>query len=187
MTTRLRVRVRGTVQGVGFRPHVWRLATGLGLSGTVRNDAEGVLAEVQGARAAELAERLRCDPPRLARITAIEVQPCTPVAGETGFIILGSAAGRVATAVAPDACVCADCLAEMCDPADRRWRFPFINCTQCGPRFTITRQLPYDRANTAMAGFPLCDDCREEYREPGRPALSCGADRLPGLRATPVA
>ncbi len=166
MTTRLRVRVRGTVQGVGFRPHVWRLATALGLTGTVRNDAEGVLAEVQGARAAEFLPMLRRDRPALSRITAIEAQPCAPVTGEAGFVILGSAAGRVVTAVAPDACVCADCLAEMCDPADRRWRYPFVNCTQCGPRFTITRLLPYDRANTAMAGFPLCDDCRREYADP---------------------
>jgi hydrogenase maturation protein HypF len=166
MTTRLRVRVRGTVQGVGFRPHVWLLATGLGLTGTVRNDAEGVLAEVQGTRAAEFLERLRRDPPPLARISAIEAECRPPVAEEAGFVILGSAAGRVATAVAPDACVCADCLAEMCDPADRRWRFPFINCTNCGPRFTITRHLPYDRANTAMAGFPLCEACRREYEDP---------------------
>ena len=166
MTTRLRIRVRGTVQGVGFRPHVWRLATELGLTGSVCNDPTGVLAEVQGVRAGEFADRLRRDKLPLARITAIEVQPCPSVPDETGFVILGSNAGRVATAVAPDACVCADCLAEMCDPADRRWRFPFINCTQCGPRFTITRRLPYDRANTAMAGFPLCDDCRCEYENP---------------------
>jgi len=166
MTSRLRIRVRGTVQGVGFRPHVWRLATALGLTGTVRNDAEGVLAEVQGARAAELVERLRRDLPPLARVTAIEAEPCRPVMGETDFTILGSAAGRMATAIGADACVCADCLAEMCDPADRRWRFPFVNCTQCGPRFTITRRLPYDRRNTAMAGFALCDDCRREYENP---------------------
>ena len=166
MTIRMRVRVRGTVQGVGFRPHVWRLATGLGLTGTVRNDAEGVLAEVQGARAGEFPDRLRHDPPPLARITAIEAESRPPIVGEKGFVILGSTAGRMATAVAADACVCADCLAEMCDPADRRWRFPFINCTQCGPRFTITRLLPYDRRNTAMAGFPLCDACRREYEDP---------------------
>ena len=166
MTIRLRVRVRGTVQGVGFRPHLWRLATALGLTGNVRNDAEGVLAEVQGARAGELAEQLRRTAPPLARIAAIEVTPCPPVAGEAGFTILGSAPGQVATAVAPDACVCPDCLAEMCDPADRRFRYPFLNCTQCGPRFTITRRLPYDRTNTAMAGFPLCAACRAEYENP---------------------
>ena len=166
MTTRLLVRVRGTVQGVGLRPHVWRLATALGLTGTVRNDAEGVLAEVQGARAAEFLPALRHDTPTLARITAIEAAACPPVPGEVGFVILGSESGRVATAVAPDACVCSDCLAEMCDPTDRRWRYPFVNCTQCGPRFTITRRVPYDRANTSMAGFPLCDACRREYENP---------------------
>ena len=163
---RLRVRVRGTVQGVGFRPYVWRIATALGLTGTVRNDAEGVLAELQGPRAAEFLALLRRDPPKLARITAIEAESCPPEAGEVGFVILGSAAGRVVTAVAPDACICPDCLAELCNPTDRRWRYPFINCTQCGPRFTITRHLPYDRANTSMAGFPLCADCRREYENP---------------------
>jgi hydrogenase maturation protein HypF len=163
---RLRVRVRGIVQGVGFRPHMWRLATALGLTGTVRNDSAGVLAEVQGARAAELVERLRREPPALARITAIEAVLCPLVAGEVGFNILASEAGRAATSVAPDACVCADCLAELCDPADRRWGYPFLNCTQCGPRFTITRRLPYDRANTAMAGFALCEACRREYADP---------------------
>jgi hydrogenase maturation protein HypF len=151
---------------VGFRPHLWRLAAALGLTGTVRNDAEGVLAEVQGARVAEFLHVLRRDPPPLARITAIETQSCPPVAGEAGFTILGSVTGRVATSVGPDACVCADCLAEMCNPTDRRWGYPFLNCTQCGPRFTITRRLPYDRPNTAMAGFPLCEDCGREYRDP---------------------
>ena len=164
--TRLRVRVRGTVQGVGFRPHVWRLARGLGLTGTVLNDAEGVLAEVQGHRAAEFVPTLRAGPPPLARITAIEVAPIPPLPGEAAFVILASAGGRVATSVAPDACVCPACLAEMSDPADRRWRYPFLNCTECGPRFTITRRLPYDRANTAMAGFPLCPDCAGEYADP---------------------
>jgi hydrogenase maturation protein HypF len=163
---RVRVRVRGTVQGVGFRPYLWHLATELGLTGSVRNDAEGVLAEVQGARAAEFLHRLRRDQPLLARITAIETQPCSPVDREAGFAILDSATGRVVTSVGPDACVCADCLAEMCDPADRRWGYPFLNCTQCGPRFTITRRLPYDRSNTAMAGFPLCEDCGREYGDP---------------------
>jgi hydrogenase maturation protein HypF len=163
---RLRVRVRGTVQGVGFRPHLWRLATALGLTGTVCNDAEGVLAEVQGTRVAEFLHRLQLDKPPLARIVAIETQFCPSVIGETGFAILNSSAGRVVTSVGPDACICADCLAEMCDPADRRWGYPFLNCTQCGPRFTITRRLPYDRPNTAMAGFPLCEDCGREYRDP---------------------
>ncbi len=164
--TRLRVRVRGTVQGVGFRPHVWRVAAALGLTGSVRNDAGGVLAEVQGARAGEFVETLRREAPGLARITAIEAAPAAEVAGEAAFVILESAGGRVVTSVGPDACTCPDCLAEMCDPADRRWRYPFLNCTNCGPRFTITRHLPYDRANTAMSVFPLCPDCRREYADP---------------------
>lgn len=164
--TRLRLRLRGTVQGVGMRPHLWRLATSLGLTGTVRNDAEGVLAEVQGARAAEFAPALGAAPPPLARLAAIEVAPCPEVAGESGFVILGSGGGLAATAIAADAAPCLACLAEMCDPADRRWRYPFLNCTHCGPRFTITRRVPYDRANTAMAPFPLCEDCRGEYENP---------------------
>lgn len=164
--TRLRLRVRGTVQGVGMRPHLWRLAAELGLTGTVRNDAEGVLAEVQGVRAGEFAPALAAAPPPLARLVAIEVAPCAEVAGEHGFVILGSAGGLAATAIAADAAPCPECLAEMCDPADRRWRYPFLNCTHCGPRFSITRRVPYDRANTAMAAFPLCDDCRAEYENP---------------------
>ena len=163
---RVQVRVRGSCAGGGFPP------TSVAPRHRTRVDRHGVqrrrggVAEVQGARVAEFLHRLPLDKPPLARITAIETQPCPPVAGEDGFAILGSATGRVVTSVGPDACICADCLAEMCDPADRRWGYPFLNCTQCGPRFTITRRLPYDRPNTAMAGFPLCEDCGREYRDP---------------------
>jgi hydrogenase maturation protein HypF len=164
---RLRVRVRGTVQGVGFRPYVYRQAAALGLTGSVHNDADGVLVEVQGRRAAEFVDRLRREPPPLARISAVEAESCPMRPGEAGFAIAPSvAATRVATSVAPDVCVCDACLAEMSDPTDRRYRYPFLNCTACGPRYTITRRLPYDRPQTAMAGFPLCPACRAEYEDP---------------------
>jgi hydrogenase maturation protein HypF len=166
---RRHVEVRGIVQGVGFRPFVYRLANELGLDGWVRNDGAGVTIEAQGppARLAEFARRLRTEAPARARIDAVLEQPqvAQPLQAP-GFAILASAGGRAATAIGPDSALCADCLAEMLTPADRRWRYPFINCTNCGPRFTITRELPYDRAMTSMAGFAMCPQCLAEYRSP---------------------
>lgn len=167
---RLRLRVRGQVQGVGFRPTVHRLAHALGLSGWVRNDAEGVLLEVQGPGPAvrELVERLQREAPPLARIGALEPS-AVPLRNETGFVIVASpapAAAPARTAVTPDTAPCVDCLAELFDPQDRRWRHAFINCTHCGPRFTLTRALPYDRATTSMAGFAMCPACATEYADP---------------------
>jgi hydrogenase maturation protein HypF len=165
---RLRVRVAGLVQGVGFRPHVHRLATAAGLSGFVGNDGAGVFAEVEGPRAAVdgFLVRLVGEAPPLARpdrVEAVEV-PCR---GGAGFAIVESRDGAgVATYVAPDAAVCDDCLAELFDPADRRHRYPFITCANCGPRFTITTALPYDRPSTTMAGFELCAACAAEYGDP---------------------
>ncbi|MEW6613558.1 MAG: carbamoyltransferase HypF [Pseudomonadota bacterium] len=165
---RRHLRVRGQVQGVGFRPFVYRLAGELGLSGWVRNDAEGVELEVQGTAAAvaRLHERLQREAPALARIAAVEQASRPPRAGEAGFAIVASRGGHVTTGIVPDAAVCADCLAELFDPADRRYRYPFINCTHCGPRYTITARLPYDRPQTSMAGFDLCPACRREYEAP---------------------
>jgi hydrogenase maturation protein HypF len=165
---RARFRVRGQVQGVGFRPFVYRLATGLGLAGWVRNDGEGVILEVQGPAPAleRFATRLTAEAPTLARIDALERESLAVQAGED-FRILESAGGPARTQVVPDTAVCGDCVAELFDPADRRYRYPFINCTHCGPRYTITRALPYDRPNTSMAGFPLCTTCREEFEAPG--------------------
>jgi hydrogenase maturation protein HypF len=167
MLARRAVRVRGTVQGVGFRPFVHRLATELGLSGSVRNDGEGVEIEVQGADEAleRFQARLLAEAPALSHIDALEsdtrrAQP------ETGFVILASRPGAARTGVAADVAVCADCLSELFDPADRRYRHPFVNCTQCGPRYTITRALPYDRPNTSMAAFVQCPACAAEYDEP---------------------
>jgi len=165
---RQRIAVRGVVQGVGFRPFVWRLASELGLDGFVRNDAAGVVIEVQGGRerVARMARRIAREAPPRARIDAVDVVDCETRGGERGFAIVASEAGRAATAIGPDGAVCADCLAELFDPADRRYRYAFVNCTNCGPRYTITRRLPYDRATTSMATFAQCPSCAAEYASP---------------------
>jgi hydrogenase maturation protein HypF len=167
-TARQRIEVCGIVQGVGFRPFVYRLASELALAGWVRNDARGVTIEVQGdARDLErLAQRVRDEAPPRARIDRVDVHACAPRDGEAGFAILGSTAGPVATAIGPDSAVCDDCLAELFDPSDRRYRYAFINCTNCGPRYTIARGLPYDRSATSMAAFEQCPVCRAEYGSP---------------------
>ncbi|HEY5430575.1 MAG TPA: Sua5/YciO/YrdC/YwlC family protein, partial [Solirubrobacteraceae bacterium] len=165
---RARVRVHGTVQGVGFRPYVYRLAGELGLGGFVFNDAHGVLIEVEGnARAVRaFLARLESDPPPLAVLDEV-LTTDRPPTGAGGFAILPSpGAGTPDAAVTPDTGMCADCRRELGDPADRRFRYPFINCTNCGPRFTIVRGIPYDRPLTTMAGFAMCADCRAEYEDP---------------------
>ena len=164
---RERVRVRGTVQGVGFRPFAWRLARELGLAGWVRNDAEGVLAEVEGdpAAIADFALRIAAEAPPLARVGAVEREVLAPT-GEAGFEIRASGAGPATTPVTPDAATCPDCLRELLDPGDRRFRYAFTNCTHCGPRFTITGGVPYDRPRTTMASFAMCPACEREYRDP---------------------
>jgi hydrogenase maturation protein HypF len=166
---RTRVRVRGTVQGVGFRPYVYRLAGELGLAGFVLNDAHGVVAEVEGGVAGVEAFLARLGPeaPPMAVVEDVLLEE-RAVCGEAGFAIRESPHGDVPDApVAPDTAVCADCLRELRDPADRRYRYPFINCTNCGPRFTIVRGVPYDRPFTTMAGFAMCPACRAEYEDPG--------------------
>jgi hydrogenase maturation protein HypF len=126
------LRIRGLVQGVGFRPYVWRLASELGLVGWVRNDGAGVTVAVDGEKVPEFIARLPKEAPRLARIDAVEAEPAD-VAGD-GFAILDSMAGDVRTAIGPDAAICPDCIADLCDPAGRRWRYAFTTCTHCGPR-----------------------------------------------------
>jgi hydrogenase maturation protein HypF len=162
---RRRVAVRGIVQGVGFRPFVHRLATDLRLAGEVRNDAAGVTIELQGPSSAldDFLARLRTEAPRLARIDAVEERPAPVATAAQGFAITRSEAGSVTTAIGPDSAVCEDCLAELFDPSDRRYRYAFINCTHCGPRYTITRGLPYDRPMTSMASFAQCPACLAEY------------------------
>jgi len=166
VAARRAIRVRGAVQGVGFRPFVFRLASELRLDGFVRNDAEGVAIEVQGDAGLleRFVDRLAGEAPRLARIDAIEAREAPPREGR-GFAIEASVAGRARTGVAADAAVCPECLAELFDPGDRRHRYAFINCTQCGPRYTITERLPYDRPNTSMSAFALCAPCATEYRD----------------------
>jgi hydrogenase maturation protein HypF len=165
---RLRLRCRGAVQGVGFRPTVHRLATAADLDGWVANDPEGATAEIEGpaAKVRELAERLPDSLPPLARLDSIEIDEI-PVCGDSGFMIRDSDLGRRAGAlVPPDASLCRDCRQEMEDPDDRRFHYPFTTCTNCGPRFSLVHTLPYDRRRTAMACFPLCDECQAEYTDP---------------------
>jgi hydrogenase maturation protein HypF len=168
---RLRVRVRGAVQGVGFRPFVHALAHRYGLSGFVLNDPDGVLAEVEGPSLAGFLGALTRETPPLARIEAVDLTRLER-RGEVGFTIRpstgqGEALGRGRARGIPDAATCAPCLAELFDPASRFHLYPFITCTHCGPRFTITHALPYDRANTTMASFDLCAACRADYEDPG--------------------
>ena len=164
---RRRFRVTGVVQGVGFRPFVHGLARRHGLAGFVLNDGAGVLVEAEG----ELVELeafgagLTAEAPPLARVDRVEVADVAPL-GERGFRIEASASVRASALVPADVATCEDCLGELFDPDDRRYRYPFVNCTQCGPRFTIVVRTPYDRPNTTMAGFRLCADCRREYEDP---------------------
>lgn len=168
---RLHVRVRGVVQGVGFRPFVYRLANTLGLSGWVRNDSEGVEIEVQGPHdaLADFRTRIRSEAPPLARVDAVDEHPTAIATPVVGFEIRESrpAQGRLATSIGHDTALCAECLEELFDPGNRRYRHPFITCTQCGPRYTLAASLPYDRARTSMARFPFCADCAAEYQSPG--------------------
>jgi len=162
---RLLIRVRGAVQGVGFRPYVYGLATRYGLRGFVSNTSEGVTIEVEGEGLEEFVEKLKEEAPPLARITEVELTPLLAL-GYGDFRIVESVDRGSFTLISPDVSVCEDCLREMRDPADRRHRYPFINCTNCGPRYSITRRVPYDRPNTTMASFEMCADCRREYEDP---------------------
>jgi len=170
------VRVRGVVQGVGFRPFVYRLAMEEGLSGFIGNDTDGVTIEVEGhaGKIEAFLRRLQAETPPLARIDSVAVQGLTlshdrlDGAGRPAIfqIVSSEVKGRVSTGIPADAATCPDCLRELLDPADRRYRYPFLNCTNCGPRFTITRRIPYDRPQTSMAKFPMCAACQAEYDDP---------------------
>ena len=165
---RLRIRCRGAVQGVGFRPTVHRIATASGLAGWVVNDPGGATVEVEGPESEVTAfpDRLRAGLPPLARLDGIEVAEI-PVVGDTAFEVRDSRAGRRAGALVPaDAALCHDCRRELDDPADRRHHYPFITCTNCGPRFSLVHHLPYDRPATSMACFPMCPACDREYTDP---------------------
>lgn len=159
------IRIRGKVQGVGFRPFVWQLAQQQARVGDVCNDGAGVLVRLLGEEADFLAALHQHCPP-LARIDETQVQPYVWQNVPDDFVIRESGTGAMSTQIVPDAATCPACLAEMNDPQERRYRYPFINCTHCGPRFTIINAMPYDRPLTVMAAFPLCSACEAEYRNP---------------------
>ncbi|MBY0362112.1 MAG: carbamoyltransferase HypF [Phreatobacter sp.] len=161
-----RLTVRGQVQGVGFRPAVWRLAQEMRLSGDVRNTNDGVVIRIWGEASEAFPARLQRSLPALARIEELTMEPLDADA-PSGFNIVASAMGGEMTAsVTPDAATCADCLAEIRNPFERRYRYAFTNCTHCGPRFSIIQAAPYDRSRTTMAPFDLCEPCQAEYRDP---------------------
>ena len=166
--SRVRARIEGTVQGVGFRPYVYRLADELGVAGHVLNDSRGVVVEAEAPdqTVEHFLARLALEAPPLASVERVTSEQLEEL-GERGFSIRESpSGGEPRAAVTPDSATCDDCLAELFDPDDRRFRYPFTNCTNCGPRFTIVRDVPYDRPNTTMAAFEMCTACLAEYRDP---------------------
>lgn len=165
---RRRIVIEGVVQGVGFRPFVYQTARRFGLGGSVYNDSRGVVIEAEGEEAALsfFLVALREEVPPLAAITGFTVETLS-LRGESAFIIAASVGCASAVAqIAPDSCVCSDCLRELFDPTDRRFRYPFINCTNCGPRYSLIESIPYDRPRTTMADFAMCPSCLAEYRDP---------------------
>jgi len=164
---RLKLTIKGVVQGVGFRPFIYCLASELNLSGWVNNSAQGVFVEVQGpkARLREFLDRLQTEKPPLSQIHELEVTSIAAIA-ETRFEIRPSISGEKTALILPDLATCPQCWREIFDPDNRRYRYPFTNCTHCGPRYTIVRRLPYDRRNTTMSAFPMCAECRAEYENP---------------------
>jgi hydrogenase maturation protein HypF len=164
----LSIHITGIIQGVGFRPFVYGLAKRLALNGWVRNTSAGVVIEIDGSPQSldDFVQALKFEAPPLARIDQISVHS-RPANGYTSFEIIHSEAiPHAFQPISPDVCICADCLRELFDPQDRRYLYPFINCTNCGPRYTIIQDIPYDRPNTTMSTFPLCDPCAQEYRDP---------------------
>ena len=179
----LRLHARGAVQGVGFRPFVYRLARSLDLAGFVLNSPQGVTIEVEGAQEdlAAFPRRLRASCRRARSCSRLTATPFAPVGHDAFEIRPSDGAGARTALVLPDLATCADCLRELLDPADRRYRYPFTNCTNCGPRYSIVLDLPYDRARTTMARFPMCAACRGEYEDPADRRFHAEPDRLPGV------
>lgn len=163
---RLKITVQGQVQGVGFRPHVYRIATELGLTGRVKNNASGVDIEIQGQNIDHFIRRLQAELPPLAEIDTLKHKNILIEKNEKKFTIEKSELGNIKTKIAPDATICDYCLTELFDPHSRYYRYPFINCTHCGPRYTITYHLPYDRSTTSMHSFVMCEHCRSAYQNP---------------------
>lgn len=166
MNSRLKIVVKGIVQGVGFRPFVYSLAKSLNLKGFVLNSSEGVIIEIEGDNSSAFIERLHKEAPPLSKIMNTDIINL-PYFGYTDFSILKSKDEGSFTLISPDVSICADCLKELLDENDRRYLYPFINCTNCGPRYTITKSVPYDRPNTTMSIFKMCNDCNNEYNDPG--------------------
>ncbi|MBD3165105.1 carbamoyltransferase HypF, partial [bacterium] len=164
---RVEARIQGAVQGVGYRPTLYRIAVELGLAGRVSNTAQGVILEIEGSdeQVEAMLRRMVEDAPPNAVIDHSSHRELSPT-GESGFVIAPSGSGEKNTSILPDLAICGQCHRELFDPNDRRYRYPFINCTHCGPRFSIVRTLPYDRPNTTMAAFEMCPACREEYEDP---------------------
>ncbi|HEY3742029.1 MAG TPA: acylphosphatase, partial [Bryobacteraceae bacterium] len=165
---RRRIRVTGIVQGVGFRPFVYAAAVRRKLTGFVENDSQGVAIEIEGdeAQIADFLNELRENPPPLASIDGIESLEIPPLGSDAFAIHVSHSLAGESTPVPPDIAVCEDCLVELFDPQNRRYRYPFLNCTNCGPRFTIIQDLPYDRPATTMASFRMCAACEREYHDP---------------------
>lgn len=165
MAQRAKIEVKGIVQGVGFRPFVYNLAGSLGLKGYVTNTSDGVTIEVEGYGISDFIERLSIEAPPLSRIIDLRVYHL-PIKGYSDFKIIESRDNGRFTLISPDVSVCDDCLRELLDPKDRRYLYPFINCTNCGPRYSITLSIPYDRPNTTMSVFKMCEECLREYHDP---------------------
>ncbi len=168
MVRREAITVCGVVQGVGFRPFVYRIAAEEGLAGFIGNNTGGVTIEIEGPaeKVENFRRRLKDEAPPLSRIDSVTAQSVPPRQEKEFRIVLSVASGPVSTGIPADAATCADCLRELLDPKDRRYRYPFLNCTNCGPRFTITRSIPYDRPQTSMARFEMCAECQAEYDDP---------------------
>ena len=165
----LRVHITGIVQGVGFRPFVYNLATRLKLKGWVKNTSAGVDIEVDGEKDVWMPSLNDCSdeaPPLSHALMNSPPRSDPPVDFRSLDILHSEAVEGAFQPISPDVAICDDCLRELFDPSDRRYRYPFINCTNCGPRFTIIKDIPYDRPKTTMAGFPLCPDCEREYKDP---------------------
>lgn len=177
---RIQIEIKGLVQGIGFRPYIYQLAKELNLTGWVKNNSSGVLIEAQGEKINELLKNLSHNPPKLSHIEFINTVNINKKAKEKKFVILKSDVGNISTKISPDIGICDHCLYELFDPNSRFYHYPFINCTHCGPRFSITQNLPYDRSQTSMDDFKLCETCQKEYNDPDNrryhaQAISCSS------------
>ncbi|HBF32961.1 TPA: carbamoyltransferase HypF, partial [Candidatus Sumerlaeota bacterium] len=180
-TIRHQINLSGRVQGVGFRPFVYRLATELELAGKVENDAQGAVIEIEGAskQTSLFLKRLQSELPPLAKIAHLEITGLPPKNDKTFVIACSKSEGARSAEISPDIAICPDCLRELFDPADRRYRYPFINCTNCGPRYSIVQAVPYDRCNTTMTKFKMCPDCQAEYDDPTNRRFHAQPDACP--------